>query len=81
MTTYAQLCRYVNSNAIPDLICVPDDTLRQEEVNNLGLVAMHHMPNDMPPALAPLQMGSDGNCFPRTIGYILFKTEARYTEI
>ena len=25
--TYAQLCRYVNSNAIPDLICAPYDTL------------------------------------------------------
>ena len=26
--TYAQLTRYVNSNAIPDLVCVPDDTMR-----------------------------------------------------
>ena len=39
------------------------------------------MPNDMPPALVPLQTAADGNCFPRTISYLLFKTEARYTEI
>ena len=79
--TYAQLCRYVNSNAIPDLICVPNDTLSQKELNNLDLVAMYHMPNDMPPGLAPLQTGTDGNCFPRTISYLLFKTQERYTEI
>ena len=42
---------------------------------------MHHVPNDMPPALAPLQTAADGNCFPRTISYLLFKTQARYTEI
>ena len=75
------MCRYVNANAIPDLICIPDDTLRQEEIYNLDLVAMHHMPNDMPSCLAPLQTASDGNCFPRTISYLLFKTQARYTEI
>ena len=33
--TYAQLSRYVNENAIPDLLCVPDDTLRKEEIQNL----------------------------------------------
>ena len=79
--TYAQLCRYINSNAIPDLICVPNDTLTQKELNNLDLVAMHHMPNDMPANLAPLQTGTDGNCFPRTVNYLLFKTQERYTEI
>ena len=45
--TIVQICKFKCNS---DLICVPDDTLRQEEVNNLGLVAMHHMPNDMPPA-------------------------------
>ena len=39
------------------------------------------MPNDMPPGLAPLQVEGDGNCFPRTISYMLFKTEHRHTEI
>ena len=42
---------------------------------------MHHMPDDMPPALAPIQIVGDGNCFPRIISYLLFKTQARYTEI
>ena len=41
--TYAQLCRYVNTNAIPELICIPDDTLRQEETYNLGLCIICQM--------------------------------------
>ena len=55
--------------------------MRQEKINNLDLIAMHHMPDDMQPALAPIQTVGDGNCFPRTISYLLFKTQARYTEI
>ena len=39
------------------------------------MVALHHMPNDMPARLAPLQVEGDGNCFPHTISYLLFKTE------
>ena len=45
------------------------------------MVALHHMPNDMPPGLVPLQVEGDGNCFPRTIRYMLFKTEHCHTEI
>ena len=52
--------------------------MRQEEINNLDLVTMHHMPDDMPPALAPIQIVGDGNCFPRTISYLLFKTGQVY---
>ena len=47
----------------------------------LDMVALHHMPNDMPAGLAPLQIEGDGNCFPHTISYLFFKTESRYTEI
>ena len=35
----------------------------------------------MPAGLAPLQVEGDGNYFPHTIIYLLFKTENRYTEI
>ena len=51
------------------------------EAELLDMVALHHMQNDMPPGLAPLQVEGDGNCFPHTISYLLFKTENWYTEI
>ena len=35
----------------------------------------------MPAGLAPLHIEGDGNCFPHTISYLLFKTESQYTEI
>ena len=38
------------------------------------------MPNDMPTGLAPLQVEGNGNCFPSTTSYLLFKTENWYTE-
>ena len=42
---------------------------------------MHYMPPDMPSGLAPMQIEGDGNCFPRTISYLLSKSQAMYTEI
>ena len=44
------------------------------------MMTLHHMPNDMPAGLAPLQVEGDGNCLPWTISYLLFKTENGYTE-
>ena len=35
----------------------------------------------MPCRFAPLQMEGDGNCFPRTISYLLYKTQDRYEEL
>ena len=48
---------------------------------NLDLVAMYYMPTDMPSALAPVQIEGDGNCLPRTISYLLSKSQEMYTEI
>ena len=44
------------------------------------MVVLHHMPNDMPTGLAPLQVEGDVNCFPHAISYMLFKTEHRHTD-
>ena len=48
---------------------------------NLDLVAMHHMPNDVISGLAPIQIEGDGNCFPRTMSYLLSKSQAMYTDL
>ena len=53
----------------------------QAEADLLDMVALHHMPIGMLPGLAPLQVEGDGNCFPHTISYLLFKTENHHTEI
>ena len=79
--TFVQLQWYISANPIPDCNYVLNNILTQAEVEFLDMVALHHMPNDMPPGLAPLQVEGDGNCFPRTISYMLFKTEHHHTEI
>ena len=74
--TFVQLQRYISANPIPDCNYVLNSILTQVEVEFLDM-----MPNDMPPGLAPLQVEGDGNCFPCTISYMLFKSEHHHTEI
>ena len=59
----------------------PNDAIAQQEINNLDMVALHHIPPDAPERIAPVSVEGDGNCFPRTISYLLHKTECRYMEI
>ena len=79
--TFVQLEHYIRANPITDCDYVSSNMLMQAEAELLDMVALHHMPNDMPTGLAPLQAEGDGNCFPCTISYLLFKTENCYTEI
>ena len=79
--TFVQLQHYMTANPIPDCNYVSNNILTQAEAELLDMVALHHVPNDMPPGLAPLQVEGDGNCFPHTISYLLFKIENWYTEI
>ena len=51
------------------------------EMDNLDLVALHHIPNDAPRNVGPIQIQGDGNCFARTISYILYKSQNHYMEI
>ena len=78
--TFVQIEHYITANPIPHCNYVANDILMPAETELSDMVASHHMPNDMPVGLAPLQVEGDGNCFPQTISYLLFKTENRYTE-
>ena len=59
----------------------PNDAIAQQEINNPDMVALHHIPPHAPERIAPVSVEGDGNCFPRTISYLLHKTECRYMEI
>ena len=48
---------------------------------NLDMVALHCLPDDAPEIIAPVSIEGDGNCFPGSISYLLYKTERRYMEI
>ena len=77
LSSYNELQEYVNNNPLPNLNDEPNDTIAQEEINNLDMVALHHIPHDAPQRIAPVSVEGDGNCFPRAISYLLYKTERR----
>ena len=80
VNTFEELVAYVNNNPLPCFTDEANDTITQE-IQNLDMVALHHIPDDAPHRIAPISVEGDGNCFPRTISYLLYKSESRYMEI
>ena len=81
LRSFQDLQNYVTNNPLPDFQCQPQYTMSNAEMENLDLVALHHIPNDAPRNVGPIQIEGDGNCFPRTISYILYKSQNHYMEI
>ena len=81
ISNFDDLQQYVNSNPLPNFERLPNVNMMEEDKANLDFVALHHLPNDAPDGFAPISIEGDGNCFPRTVGYILQKDQARHKEI
>ena len=45
LTTCDQLVQYVNNQPLPEFTDEPNDAIAQEEINNLNMVALHHIPH------------------------------------
>ena len=73
--SYDKLAQYVNNNPLPAFNDEPNDAIAQQEINNLDMVALHHLPDDASERIASISVEGDGNC------YLLYKTERRYMEI
>ena len=71
--TFQELQVYVNNNPLPEFVCESKYTMSPAEMEHLDLVALHHLPNNAPRNVGPIEIEGDGNCLPRTISYILFK--------
>ena len=80
INTFEELVAYVNNNPLPCFTDEANDTITQQEIQ-MDMVALHHIPDDAPHRIAPISVEGDGNCFPRTISYLLCKSESRYMEI
>ena len=81
INTFEELVAYVNNNPLPCFTDEANDTITQQEIQNLDMVALHHIPDDAPHRIAAISVEGDGNCFPRTISYPLCKSKSRYMEI
>ena len=51
------------------------------ESNLIDYVALHYLPCDASQSFAPIKIIGDGNCFPRTLSYLLFKYQDHYYEM
>ena len=81
ITTFADLQEYITWNSIPPLNVNIDTKMSQRDMQFLDYVALHYLPNDAPDSFAPVTIVGDGNCFPRSVSYMLFHTQSRYNEI
>ena len=79
--TFTDLQVYVNNNPFLEFVCEPKYTMSATEMENLDLVALHDVPNDAPRNVSPIQIEGDGNCFLRSISYILYKSQNHYMEV
>ena len=81
INSFEELVTFVNNNPLPCFMDELTDTITQQEIHNLDMVALHHIPDNAPQRIAPLSVEGDGNCFPRTISYLLCKSQSRYMEM
>ena len=81
INSFEELVTFVNNNPLPCFKDDVNDTITQQEIIKLDMVALHHTPDDAPQRLAPISVERDCSCFPRTISYLLCKLESRYMEM
>ena len=78
---FDDLQEYVNSNPLPAFEGSVQQDMTENDKLKLDFVALHHLPQDAPDSFAPISVDGDGNCFPRSVSYILEKHEDRHKEI
>ena len=61
LSSYNELQEFINNNPLLDFNDEPNDTIAQEEINNLDMVALHHIPHDAPQRIAPVSVENDWN--------------------
>ena len=73
--TYEEALEYAKKNPLPFFDCHIDLNLSDRDRDRIDPVALHYIPADAPEGLVPCTIEGDGNCFPRTLGYICFRTQ------
>ena len=66
---------------MPPLVCNINTEMLPAENNEINFVALHYLPCDAPHSFAPIKIIGDGNYFPRTLSYFLFKDQEHYQEM
>ena len=73
--------QYIQWNPLSVLTPNIDIVMSEQDKQFIDFVALHYLPSDAPDSFAPVSIVGDGNCFPRSISYVLFRTQSCYDEI
>ena len=79
--TFTDLQNYVQSNPLPPFVCELHTQMTEAAKPNLNYVALHYLPHDAPDSYAPYKIVGNGNCYPRSVSYLVFGTQKRHAEI
>ena len=79
--TFTDLQNYVQSNPLPSFAGELHTQMTEAAKANLDFVALHYLPHDVPDSYAPYKILGNGNCYPRSVSYLVFGTQERHTEI
>ena len=79
--SFDQILDHVTSTTLPAMDCFVSNTLIAADRPFIDLVALHYKPPDVANNLTPIKIYGDGNCFPRALSYLCFKTEDRHEEL
>ena len=79
--SFEELLDYAKKNPVPFLDCHINNILSENDRDHLDLVALHYRPPDAPDDFVPCKIGSDGNCFPRTLSFLCFRTQENHVEM
>ena len=72
MNTFEELAEYIKKNPLPFLDFHINDSLSENDRDDLDLVALHYKPNDAPQDLFPCKIYADGNMLTQNTEFHMF---------
>ena len=79
--TYGELSEHVEHNPIPILQCRISDEMRPADDALVDAVSLYYRPTDCPSNYTPCTIVGDGNCFPRSLSFLCFRSEENHVEM
>ena len=80
-TNFEELLNHVDHNPLPFLDARISTKFTTADNEFVDPVSLHYRPSDCPDYYVPCRILGDGNCFPRTMSHICFRTQNHHVEM
>ena len=81
MNSFDELQGYISHNPLPFFDFHINNILHEADREHLDLVALHYLPDDAPDGFVPCSIVGDGNCFPRSLSFLCFRSQEMHIEM